>query len=130
MDISTAKIGTSSSDPSGAIHPESVDVHLVEEIHRAFNEVLPHFVPTEVGTCIPPRRRATIVVVEIDAAPVALGPPVEAPDAKIRGAKVVVDHVEQHGDATFVAGVDESLKAAKSAVGFFHCEDMTWVVAP
>ena len=74
---------------------------------------------------------ATIVVVEIDAAPVALGPPVDfSPDAKIRGAQVVVDHVEQHGDATFVTGVDETLKSAKSAVGFFHREDMTWVVAP
>ena len=37
-----------------------------------------------------PTSPCTIVVVEIDAAPVALGPPVEAADAKIRRAKVVV----------------------------------------
>ena len=130
LDISTAEISAGSADPSGAVYPKSINVHVVEKVHRAFNEILTNFVAAKVGTRVPPRGRTTIVVVEVNATPFTLRPSIKPPDAEIRWPQVVVHHVEQHRDPTLVARIHESLQPTHATVGLFNGENMSWVVAP
>jgi hypothetical protein len=51
-----------------------------------------------------------VVVVEVDAALVVLGPPVELPQVEIRRPEVVEDDVEDDRDAVLVGVLDEALE--------------------
>src|SRR5271157_894519 len=46
------------------------------------------------------------------------------------GAEVVIDHVEQHGEAAEMGGIDESLEPVGTAVELPHREEVDAVVAP
>ena len=61
---------------------------------------------------------------------VALRPSIKPPDTKIRWPQVVVHHVEQHRDPTFVAGIYESLQSPHAPIRFFHRKEVSRVVAP
>ena len=71
-----------------------------------------------------------MVVVEVDAALVVLLPAIELPQVEIARTEVVVDHIQDDGDAALVRLPDELLEAVRPAIGTFHREDVGGVVAP
>ena len=73
-------------------------------------EVLAHLLAAVVGTGVAPGRRRALVVVEVDAARAVLAPAVELPQGEVARAEVVVDDVEDDGDAVRVGGLDEALE--------------------
>ena len=93
-------------------------------------QVLPHFRTSVVGAGIAPRGGGAVVVVEVDAALAVLAPPVELPEVEVGGAKVVVDHVQNNGNAAPVSLADEAFEGIGAAVGGRDGERMGRVVAP
>ena len=77
-----------------------------------------------IGAAVPPRRLAAPVVVEVDPAQSVLRPAVELPDVEVAGAEVVVNHVEDDGDAEAVGRLDELLEGPGTAVSAFDREDV------
>src|ERR1700674_384209 len=54
----------------------------------------------------------------------------EAREIISRRSKVVVNHVEQNGEASRMAGIDQPLQSLRAAVSMVGCEDVHTVVAP
>src|SRR5207237_2981969 len=81
-----------------------------------------------------PWRPGPPVVVEIDSAHIHAVPPfkpaVELPDRKIGGAEMVIDDVEDDGDALAMGRIDQSLDARRPAVRAFHRKNVRGVVSP
>src|SRR5207244_6729300 len=92
-------------DPAGGVPAKPVAVPLLQPHERVVTNVLPHLAATVVRPRVAPRRLPPPVVVEID--PAFLGTPVRAPavelpEVEVVGAEVVVDDVEDDGDAATV----------------------------
>ena len=120
-------------DPAGGVPAEPVAVPELQPHERIVTDVLPHLTATVVRPRVAPRRLATPVVVEID--PAFLGtsgraPAVELPEVEVVGAEVVVDDVEDDGDATTVGGIDEPAEPVRTPVRLLDREDEGGVVAP
>ena len=63
--------------------------------------------PTIVGAGITPRSMGALVVIEIDASiVVGIEPPIKAPQIKIAGAKMVVNHINDNRDALGMSRLD------------------------
>jgi hypothetical protein len=89
-----------------------------------------HFGAAEVGAGGAPRGVGAVVVVEIDAAEAVPGSAVEAPQVEIGRSVVVVDDVDENGQAAFMRGADEALEGVGTAVVGFDGEKIGRVVAP
>ena len=84
-----------------------------QPVERVVADELADLAAAVVGPGVAPRRRRAPVVVEVDAALAVLGPAVELPEVEVARAEVVVDDVEDHGDAALVGGFDERLEAPR-----------------
>ena len=117
-------------DVDGRIEPEAVAPELLEPGHRAVAQERPDLAAAVVGAGPAPQRHATVVVVEVDAAAVALGPAVEPPQVEVRRSEMVVDDVDDDRDAPGVRIAHERLERVRPAVGRLDGEQVGRVVAP
>ena len=93
-------------------------------------QVLTDLAASVIGSGLSPRRVGTVVVVEVDSAVIVLGPAVELPKIKVAGAQVVVNNVQDHGDALLVGALDEPFESQRASVDGLHRKDLRGVVAP
>jgi len=114
----------------GAVEAEAVDVVFFEPHENVVAEVLPDLTVSVSRPGVPPRRMRPVVVVEVDAAALVLGPAVELPQIEVARAQVVVHDVEDHRDALLVGALDESLERHRASLGDLNRKDMGRVVPP
>ncbi len=129
-------------DPGGErVH---LDGQLLEHVHRATVRQRVHGVePEPVDVEVPQPLQGVVDHVPADlvgvrpvqvqaGTPVVATGEVRAELVEVRAGRpeVVVDHVEQHGEASRVAGVDEPLEAVRAAVGLVHSAPQDTVVTP
>jgi hypothetical protein len=112
------------------VEAEPVDVVLVEPHQGVVDDE-----PADVGAAVvragvAPRGRGPPVLVEVDPAQAVLAPPVELPQVEVRGPEVVVDEVEDDGDAMAVGLAHERLEGVGAAIHRLDGEDVSRVVAP
>ena len=103
------------------VEPQAVDVVMAQPAERIVDEEAPHLVgvgAVEVDGGAPRR-----VAIRPEVRPIAAQ---AVPDR----AEVVIDDVEEDGEAARVAGVDEALQAVRSAVGCVRREQRRAVIAP
>ncbi len=117
-------------DVGGSIPTQAVNLVLVQPRQGVIAQHLAHFGSAIVGPRVAPGRLGAVVVIEVDAAAVALRPAVEAPQVKVARPQVVIDHVEDDGDAMTVSRFDELLEAQHAAVIRLHGEWQRQVIAP
>ena len=91
---------------------------------------MPDLAASVIGPGVPPGRFGPLVVVEVDAAAIVLGPAVELLQIEVARAQVVVNNVENHRNALLVGALDELLERHRATVGDLHREDMGRVVPP
>ena len=121
---------TARADVVDRIPPEAIDVVVFDEHLDLGQDVIAHFAAPIIRPRGAPVGVGFPIVVEVDAAIAARGPAVVLPHFEIGGTVVVVDDVDQHGDAVFVAGLDESLEGVGPAVGRLDGEGIGRIVAP
>ncbi len=119
-------------DVVGGIRAEAVDVEGIEPGGVAILNVVADFRVGIIGAGGAPRGAAQAGgIVVVDAAVVDVGGiAVELPGGEVRGAPVIVNDIENHGDLACVAGIDEPLEFGRSAVGAFDGVGIGGVVAP
>ena len=117
-------------DEERAVIAQTVDMELFQPHQRIVMDVAAHLLPAIVRPGAAPGGLGAPVVIKIDAALVVLLPAVELPEVQVAGTKVVVDHVQDHGQAALVCLPYEGLEAIRSAVGALHGIDVGRVVAP
>ena len=103
------------------VEAQPVNVVVAQPHQGVVDEVAAHFVAAgtvEVDGIAPGRLVVAGEVGAVDAQVVAIGP------------EVVVDHVEDHGEATLVAGVDQCLQPRRAAVEVVGRVEIDAVVAP
>src|SRR6185295_18260015 len=113
-----------------AVKAQAVNVEFIEPHKDVVEDILSDLVASVIGTGVSPRRLGPVIVVEVDATAVVLGPPVELPKVEIPRPKVVVNDIEDHGDAMTVGALDELLERQRAAVGELNRKNMGGVVAP
>ena len=117
-------------DVEDHVPAQAVDVVVLKPHHRVVVDELTNLATAVVRASVPPGRLRAVVVVEVDAALVVLLPAIELPQVEIARTEVVVDHIQDDGDAALVRLPDELLEAVRPAIGTFHREDVGGVVAP
>ena len=122
--------GVGMEDVVDGVPAVAVDVVFVGEEEDLVADELADFGAGVVGAGGAPGGVGAVVVVEVDAAEVALVPAVEGPEVEVGGAVVVVDNVNEDGDAEAVGGADEAFEGVGSAVVGFDGEGVAGVVAP
>ena len=98
-------------DPVGGVEPKPVQVILGDPVDRVVHDVATDLVAVRSVEVEPVPPRRLIAVREIRT---QLGEVVPL------RAEMVVHHVEQHGEARTVCGVDQALEAVRPAVGALH----------
>jgi len=107
-----------------SIEAQPIDAIVLNPHERIVTNILADLSPPVIGTRLAPGRLRSLVVVEVDAAPVVLAPPVESPQIQVGRAKMVVDHIDNHGDTQFVGPADEVAKGGRGAVVTLDSEDL------
>lgn len=113
-----------------AVEAQAVHMVFIEPHEDVVEDILSNLVASVIGTGVSPRRVRPVIVVEVDATVIVLGPAVEMPKIEIPRAKVVVNNVEDHCDTMAVSALDELLERQRAAVGDLNRKDMGGVVAP
>lgn len=117
-------------DELGSVEAQAVDVVFLEPHADVIEDILPDLAASVIGPGVPPWGVRPVVVVEVDAAAMVLGPAVELPQVEVTRAQVVVHDVEDHRDALLVGTLDEPLERHRTTIGALHRKDMGGVVAP
>ena len=93
-------------------------------------EILPDRSAPVVWPRVAPGGRCPVIVVEVDAAAIVLGPAVKLPEIKVTWPQVVIDNVEDHCNAMLMRALDELLECQRTTVVGFNRENMGGVVSP
>jgi hypothetical protein len=105
-------------DRGGVIEPEAVDVVLVGQVDQVLSEEVAHLRVVEIDHRSPLRVAVEKRLVR------------DRPQHVVRGAGVVEDHVQDHGQAVRVTDVHELLQCVRAAVAALDCIEIGRVVAP
>jgi len=109
---------------------QSVDVILVQPHQRIVADELSYLGAAVIGASQSPRGRGPPIVVKIDPALAIFAPAVELPEIEVAGAKMVVDHIQDHAEAGLMSRFDKPLESQRAAVVAFDSEHAGRVVAP
>ena len=122
-------------DVNGRIEAQAVPAIFLKPHQRIVPDELADFRAPVIGPILfAPWRPGPPVVVEIDPAHIHAVPPfkpaVELPDRKIGRPEMVVDDVEDDGDALAMGRIDQSFDALRPAVRAFDRKNVRGVVPP
>ena len=95
----------------GAVEAQAVDMVFLKPHEDVVEDILSDLVASVIGPGVPPRRMRPVIVVEVDATAIVLGPAVELPQIEVARAQVVVHDVEDHRDALLWARLTNRLNA-------------------
>ena len=112
------------------IPPQPVESVVQQPVQGVVTQVRAHLLAAVVGARVAPGRATTVVVVEVDPAFVVLIPAVKTPQVEVARAEMVVDHIQQYGDAPFVRGTDEPPHVLGGSVVALNRVDEGRVVTP
>jgi hypothetical protein len=114
----------------GGVEAQAVDMVFLKPHADVIENILPDLAASVIRPGLPPGGMRPVVVVEVDATAVVLGPAVELPQIEVARAQVVVHDVQDHRDTLLVSAFDESLERHRASIGELHREDMGGVVPP
>ena len=103
------------------VEAQGVNMKVAQKIDSVLNKVAAHLVATraiKVDGIAPGRVIAVGEIGAIVPQIIALGP------------QMVIDHIQDNGDARLVTGVDEAFEAKMTAIGILHGEGGHTVIAP
>ena len=79
----------------------------VEPLNRGISQELAYFIASKIWPRITPRGVGSFIVIEVNTTAVVFAPPVELPASEVGWTEVVKDDIDQDGNASLVAGIDE-----------------------
>src|SRR4051794_31395264 len=102
----------------------------VQPHQRVVADILAYFLAAVIGPRVAPRRVGAPVVVEINPAHPVFAPAVKLPEVKVRGAKMVVYHIQQDRDSMLMGSAYETFKRLWTAIAALDGKHVRRVVAP